>query len=103
MASPFVLGGPPVDRLNDVAAGGLVTTLAGYNYSHERIDGAPDRRVAGAIGLIGGWLLFAPFVNSVTGVLLWNDVIVGVLLTSFAGYNVYVASFYERSTPYRSP
>lgn len=102
MASPFVLGGPPADRWNDVVAGGLVATLAGYNYSHEQVEGAPNQRIAGAIGLIGGWLLFAPFINSVTGVLLWNDVIIGVLVTAFAGYNVYMAPLYEQSTTHHS-
>lgn len=92
VAAPFVLGAPLVDQWNDVAVGGVIAILAGCNHSHDRIHGTPSRGISGAHVVLGGWLLFAPFVSGVTGALLWNDVGVGVLVSAFAGYNAYASS-----------
>lgn len=91
MAFPFTLGAPPADTWNDIVVGGMIVTLAGYNYSHEQGQGSPDQRVSGLTVLLGSWLLFAPFVNGTEGFLLWNDVAAGVLVASFGGYNTYAA------------
>lgn len=92
VASPFVLGAPQLNLWNDVVAGGAITALAVYNHSYDRVHGTPSRWTSLAHVVLGGWLLVAPFVSGVTGAPLWNDVGVGVLLSAFAGYNVYVAS-----------
>lgn len=97
IAFPVVAGAPSPDRWNDVVVGGLIATFAGYNYSRERVQGGPSKRISGILVLLGGWLLFAPFVTGVTGGLLWNDVVVGVLVTAFAGYSVYVAPSGEQA------
>lgn len=91
MAVPFVVGSPSLDRLNDVVVGGLIATASGYNYSRERVRGAPSKGVSGLLVFLGGWLLVAPFLTGVTGTLRWNDVAVGVLVTAFAGYTAYAA------------
>ncbi|NHN42985.1 hypothetical protein G9C85_15300 [Halorubellus sp. JP-L1] len=96
MAFPFLVGSPSLDRWNDVVVGGTVTTLAGYNYSRERARGGPSKVISGMLVLLGGWLLFAPFLTGVTGGRLWNDVAVGVLVAAFGGYNAYVASTEEQ-------
>lgn len=92
LTSPFVLGALPIDRWNDLVVGGSIAALTGYNYSRTREQGESSQRVSGVLLLFGVWLLFAPFVNDVTGIPRWNDVIVGVLVTAFAGYNAYFAS-----------
>lgn len=97
VAFPFIVGSPSLDRWNDVVVGGMIAALAGYNCSRERVQGGPSKGVSGALLLLGGWLLFAPFLTGVTGNLLWNDVAVGVLVTAFAGYNVYVALSREQT------
>ena len=97
MAFPFIAGSPSPHTWNDVVVGGMIATLAGYNYSRERIQGGPSKGISGILVLLGGWLLFAPFVTGVTGGLLGNDVAVGVLVTAFAGYNVYVAPSEEQA------
>lgn len=99
LVSPFVLGAASIDRWNDIVVGGVITTLSGYNYSYDRVRGTPSHRIAGILVLLGGWLLVAPFVIEISGILLWNDVTVGVVVTAFAMYNVYVASVNEQLIP----
>lgn len=103
MAAPFVLGVPTADAWNDVIVGGALSLLAGHNYDHERERGRPSRWLAGVLVPLGGWLLFAPFVIGVSGPRQWNDVIVGVLVTAFAGYNVYAARLIEQTMRRTSP
>ncbi|NIC01053.1 SPW repeat protein [Halobacterium sp. R2-5] len=94
---PFIVKPPSLDTWNDVVVGGTIATLAGYNYSRERIQGGPGKGISGILVLFGGWLLLAPFITGVAGGLLWNDVVVGVFVTAFAGYNVYVAPSGEQT------
>lgn len=91
IAAPFILGAPTVDRWNDVVVGTTIVVLAAYNHYCERAQGTVSQRTAGTNGVLGGWLIVAPFVYGISGILLWNDVSVGVLVISFAGYNMYAA------------
>lgn len=91
LSAPFILEAPVVDRGNDVLVGIEILVVAGYNYSRERKRVILSRRAAAVNGLLGGWLLVAPFVFEVSGLLLWNDIIVGIGVVSLAMYNVYAA------------
>lgn len=102
MAAPFLLGASTVDTWNDVIVGGALSLLAGHNYSCEREQGKPSQWIAGILTLLGGWLFFVPFLIGISGVLRWNDVIVGVLVTGFAGYTVYAAQLIEQTIGYTS-
>lgn len=89
LSAPFILGVPVVDRWNDVLVGIGILVAAGYNYSREQV--ILSRRAAAVNGLLGGWLLVAPFVIEVSGLLWWNDIIVGIGVVSLAMYNIYAA------------
>jgi hypothetical protein len=102
MAAPFVLGAPLISAWNNVIVGGAISLLAGHNYSVEREQGRPSKWMAGVLALLGGWLLFAPFVLGVSGQPRWNDVFVGVLVTAFAGYNAYAAQLADQMVGYPS-
>lgn len=65
--------------------------VAGYNFYSERTQGSISQRAAAITGLLGGWLVVAPFVYGLSGIALWNTVCVGVVVASFAAYNVYAA------------
>ena len=94
--TPSVLEAPVVSQWNNVVVGSTILVLSGYNYSRERRREMLDRRAVAVNGLLGGWLLVAPFVLGVTGLLLWNDVIVGIGVTSLALYNIYAAPRVQR-------
>lgn len=102
MGAPFLLGAPTIDTWNDVIVGGALALLAGHNHTYDRERGRPSEWIAGVLALFGSWLLFAPFVIGVSGILRWNDVIVGVLVTALAGYNMYAAQFIDQTIQYTS-
>jgi len=102
MVAPFVFGAPPIDTWNDVIVGGAISLLSGHNHTHEREQGKPSQWISGVLILLGIWLLFVPFLIGVSGLLLWNDVIVGVLVTAFAGYSVYAAQLIEQTIRHTS-
>lgn len=89
--APFVLGAPVIDQWNDVLVGSVILVTAGYNYSRERQGERLSRRVSSVNGLLGCWLLAAPFMLGVSSLLLWNDIIVGIGVVSLAMYNIYAA------------
>lgn len=94
--APFIVEALAIDHWNDLLVGGAIVILAGYNFYSERIRGTISRRVAAINGVLGGWLIVAPFVYRTSGVALWNSVSVGVLVAAFAGYNVYAAPRIEQ-------
>lgn len=94
-SSPVWTGSPLLDRWNDFVTGEMIATLSGYNYARDHIGNGPSKGVSASLALVGGWLLFAPFVIGVDGPLLWNDIAVGVLVTAFAIYNFYIASLID--------
>lgn len=93
IAAPFIWGAPTADLWNDVIVGIVIAGLAGYNYYRETNGQTASRASAALNTLLGLWLIAAPFVFGVDGVLLWNDVIVGAIITLFAGYNWGVGGF----------
>lgn len=97
LSAPFILGAPVVDRWNDVLVGIGILVVAGYNYSREREQVILSRRAAAVNSLLGGWLLVAPFVIKVSGLLWWNDIIVGIGVVSLAMYNIYAAPRIHRT------
>ena len=97
MAFPFVFDAPTAHALNDVLVGGTITALSGYNYSQAKVHSRASKRVSGVMVLLGVWLLVVPFILDVTGVLRWSDVATGILVTAFAGYNMYVTPIDDRA------
>ena len=102
MAAPFILGAPALDMWNDVIVGGAVSLLAGHNYASEREQGKPSQWIAGVLIVLGAWLFFVPFLIGVSGLLRWNDVVIAVLVTAFAGYSVYAAQLIEQTMHHTS-
>lgn len=100
IAAPFVLTAPRINRWNDIVSGTIIVSLAGYNLHRERGQKSVDHRAAVINGILGGWLVVAPFVYGTSGMPLWNDVSIGVLVTSFAGYNAYAAAHLRETTTY---
>lgn len=96
LVAPFVAESLAIDHWNDLLVGGAIMILAGYNYYSERTQGTASQRVAGITGVLGGWLIVAPFAYGISGVALWNNVSVGVLIAAFAGYNVYAVPRIEQ-------
>lgn len=91
VSAPLVLEVSLVDHWNDVLVGSVVLLTTWYNYSRERRGRRLNRRVTVFNGLLGGWLLVAPFLFDVSGLPLWNDIIVGTGVASLATYNTYAA------------
>ena len=72
---------------------------AGYNYYREA-KGRPASRASAVMNLLLGlWLIAAPFAFGANGVLLWNDVVVGSIVTLLAAYNWSVAEFEVGGAP----
>lgn len=97
IAAPFLVESLAIEHWNDPLVGGAVVIIAGYNFHSERAQGSISQRAAAINGLLGGWLVVAPFVYGLSGIALWNNVCVGVTVTSFAAYNVYAAPRIGRS------
>lgn len=91
IAAPFVFGVPSAAMWNAVIVGAAIALLAGYNYY--LVTEGRDLSVGSAavVSLLGIWVIIAPFVFQPGTTALWNDVIVGVLVAIFAGYNAYDA------------
>lgn len=94
--TPSILEAPVVSQWNNVVVGSIILVISGYNYSQEQRREILDRCAAAVNGLLGGWLLVAPFILGDTGLLLWNDIIVGIGVTSLALYNIYAAPRIQR-------
>lgn len=97
IVAPFLVESLAIEHWNDPLVGGTITIVAGYNFYSERTQGSISQRAAAINGLLGGWLVVAPFVYGLSGIALWNNVCVGVVVTSFAAYNVYAAPRIGRS------
>ncbi|WP_457590063.1 SPW repeat domain-containing protein [Halalkalicoccus salilacus] len=97
IAAPFLVESLAIAHWNDLLVGGVIVIVAGYNFYSERTQGTINQRVAAINGVLGGWLIVAPFVYGLSGIALWNNVCVGVVVTSFAGYNVYAAPRIDQS------
>jgi hypothetical protein len=91
LTAPFVFRGTNIARWNDILVGSAILVLSGYNYFRERSQGMLSRHAAAVNGLLGSWLLVSPLMIDVTGLLLWNNVIIGTGTTSLAMYNIYAA------------
>lgn len=102
IASSVILSAPAVNRWNDVVVGTAIVILAGSNHYYERTQTTVSQRAAGINAILGGWLLIAPFIYGSSGVLLWNDVAIGVLIMAFSGYNAYAAPRTSKSNDYTS-
>ncbi|UHQ99261.1 SPW repeat protein (plasmid) [Natrinema zhouii] len=96
IVAPFIFEAPTGDLWNDVIVGASIVVIGGYNYYRAANQQSVSTGAATLNALLGLWLIIAPFVFGVGGVLLWSDVIVGVIVASFAAYNVYAASSTER-------
>ncbi len=77
---------------NIAITGALIGILSISTRYVERDEREVTRIAAGANTLLGSWLVIAPFLFGIDGVQRWNAVIVGVLVSSLAGYNFYIAS-----------
>lgn len=98
LAAPFVFdASTAAARWNDALVGTALALSAGYNYSRTTRELAPNTRLTTLNATLGLWLIVAPFAFGVDGASLWNDVVVGTLVTSFAGYNTYVGTSLERN------
>lgn len=103
IAAPFLVGSLAIEHWNDPLVGGAIVIVAGYNLYSEQTQGSISQRAAAINGLLGGWLIVAPFVYGLSGIALWNNVCVGVVVTSFAAYNVYAAPRIGRSVTSSPP
>lgn len=103
LVTPFILETPPIDYWIDVLIGSVVLLTAGYNYSRERRGERLSRRVTAVSGLLGGWLLVAPFLFDAAGFRLWNDVIVGIGVISLALYNTYATPYIHDTNAHTHP
>lgn len=103
LSAPFIFGAPVVARWNNVLVGIGILVIAGYNYSRKHSREILSRRAAAVSGLFGGWLLIAPFVVEISGVLFWNNLIVGIGVVSLAMYNIYAAPRIQRTNVQSHP
>lgn len=98
IAAPFVFDVPTAAMWNAVIVGGLIAVLGGYNYYLTTQDQEVSVSVAGLNGLLGLWVIAAPFVFQPGTAALYNDVFVGALVAIFGGYNAFKANRVAGST-----
>ncbi|OIB57345.1 SPW repeat protein [Natrialba sp. SSL1] len=92
LATQFVFHAPAMCQWSIAITGALIGILSISTQYVERDERVVTRIAAGANTLLGLWLVIAPFLFGIDGVQRWNVVIVGVLVSSLAGYNFYIAS-----------
>lgn len=91
---------------NDIIVGLLLLAAGGYNYylrTNERYGSVSAAVVAALVGL---WLVVAPFVlgaeaggaGATSGLVFWNDIIVGLAVLGLASYSAYEAREHRRVT-----
>lgn len=103
LSAPFIFEAPVAARWNNVLVGIGILVIGGYNYSRKQTRGILSRRAAAVSGLLGGWLLIAPFVFETPSLLFWNDLIVGIGVVSLAMYNIYAAPRLRRANTQAYP
>jgi hypothetical protein len=101
IAAPFVLGVSGAGLWNAVVVGSLIALASGYNWYLTTTDEDVNRLVAYSAAVLGLWVIAAPFVFGVGTAAMWNDVIVGAIVASFAGYNGYAGS--RQDSPQAQP
>lgn len=92
IAAPFAFGVSGAGLWNAVIVGSLIAIVGGYNWY--LTTKGEEVSVAGASfnALLGLWVIAAPFLFTPGTTALWNDVIVGAVVASLAGYNAYAAN-----------
>lgn len=77
---------------NNVVVGAAIFVLSGYS-AYEASESEPGNMwTSGLSGLLGLWMIVAPFVYGSAGIALWSDVLSGIVVAVLAGYNAYEAS-----------
>lgn len=92
IVAPFVFGVTGGSLWNAVIVGALIAIVGAYNWYLTMGDEEVTVGGAGVNTLLGLWLIAAPFVFTPVTAMLWNNVVVGVLVAIFGGYNTYVAN-----------
>ncbi|MFB6165904.1 MAG: SPW repeat protein [Haloarculaceae archaeon] len=82
---------------NYIVVGAAIVVLSGYDWWVADDDHPGNSWAAGGSAILGLWIFITPFVTAagVSGLLLWNDVIVGGIVAVLAGYNAYESSTYD--------
>lgn len=95
---PFLFDAPTGALYSALTVGSLVAIVGGYNYyvttKGREVSGAG----AGFNGLLGLYLISAPFLFAVPTWVVWNGVIVGTLIAAIGFYNADVASTTQSET-----
>lgn len=92
IAAPFVFGVSGTGLWNAVIVGSLIAIVGGYNWYLTTKGEEVSVAGAGFNALLGLWVIAAPFLFDPGTSALWNDVIVGVVVSSLGGYNAYAAN-----------
>jgi uncharacterized membrane protein len=92
IAAPFVLSVSGPGLWNAVIVGSLIALGGGYNWYLATQGEEVNRPIAYSVALLGLWVIAAPFAFGVGTAAMWNDVIVGALVTTFGGYNGYAST-----------
>lgn len=98
VAAPFVFGVSGAGLWNAVIVGSLIVMVGGYNWYLTTKDREVSVAGASLNALLGLWVIAAPFLFSPGTTALWNDVIVGAVVVTFATYNAYVANRAPKGT-----
>lgn len=89
-ASPFVYGATDVALWNNVAVGGAILVLAGYNFYRMTDDQPANVGGSSLVALLGLWSVVAPFLLGFGAEgLVWSTMASGAAVAVLSGYNAY--------------
>lgn len=92
---------------NDIIIGAALLALGGYNYSRRADERFGNVAAAGLAALLGLWLIITPFVfgadsgatETVNDAGFWNDILVGLAVTTIGAYSAYKARDHQTTSP----
>ena len=96
---------------NDILVGALLLAVGAYNYYRRADEEFGSIAAATLAALLGLWLIAAPFMfgadggatETVNDLGFWNDILVGLAVTSLGAYSAYKARDYREDTRRATP
>ncbi|ADQ66282.1 hypothetical protein C499_09162 [Halogeometricum borinquense DSM 11551] len=102
-ASAFVFGMGGAQFWNSLIIGAAIALLAGYGAYRTRETGMGNTWTSGLAGLLGVWMIAAPFVYGAATTVMASSVISGLVVAVLSGYEAYEARMEARAATTEGP